>query len=133
MIIRLRIEVLKFAILNLQQIMFKPFSLSKVKKVTIDTVKEAADKKFDAVIVDVRMPVEYAQGHIDGSLLLPLPELVENLSKIPDKTKKVYVYCRRGIRSANAAEQLKSLGYTDVHSMSGGIEAWIEKGYPTVK
>lgn len=101
--------------------------------VTAEVVKDAADGNSDAVIVDVRMPDEYAEGHIGGSLLLPLPELSEKLSEIPDKTKKIYVYCRKGVRGASAAGQLKDLGYTNVHNMTGGIEAWTEKGFPTVK
>lgn len=110
------------------------FSISQDNdSVTVETVKEVLDEKDGTIILDVRMPEEYAAGHIAGSRLIPLPELPENLVKIPDKSKKIFVYCRSGGRSGRAVAFLRQLGYTDVYNVAGGIIAWMEKGYPLEK
>lgn len=110
--------------------MYNPFSFLKDKdEVSVDVVKDAMESKAPVTLVDVRNPDEYTEGHIKNSLLLPLPELLGLVSKLPDTSKTLYVYCRRGIRGARAVAELKRVGYTDVHNMTGGIEAWTEKGY----
>ncbi len=104
--------------------------------VDVDVVRETLDKKTNITLVDVRTPEEYAEGYIAGSVLVPLQDLQgaqEQLGKIPDKEKTLYVHCKRGVRGAQAVDILRSLGYKDVHNVTGGIEAWTEKGFPTVK
>lgn len=104
--------------------------------VDVDVVKEALDSKSDVTVVDVRTPEEYAEGYIAGSVLVPLQDLQgsqEQLGKIPDKEKTLYVHCKKGVRGAQAVEILRGLGYTDVHNVIGGIDAWIFKNYPVQK
>jgi len=84
------------------------------------------------VFIDVRTPEEYAEGHIAGARLIPLQELAQRLSEVP-KDKRVYVYCHSGRRSAAAARQLAEAGFTNIENIVGGITAWLEAGYPTVK
>lgn len=111
--------------------MFNPFSFFQDETaVTVDDVKQAVDTKASIIILDVRTPQEYAQGHIAGSVLIPLQNLQQIVTKVTDKSKTVYAYCRSGARSAQAVSVLKSLGYTDVHTMSGGLITWSHKGYP---
>ena len=75
-------------------------------------------------VVDVRTPEEYQQGHIENAKLLPLSELEEKASAvIPDKSKKILLYCRSGRRSAVAAELLVNSGYEKVYDF-GGINDW---------
>jgi NADPH-dependent 2,4-dienoyl-CoA reductase/sulfur reductase-like enzyme len=72
-----------------------------------------------ACIIDVREKNEYEQSHIIGAINLPLSELRERLDEIPtDKT--VYLHCRSGQRSYNAALALQRLGFEDVYNISGG-------------
>lgn len=114
--------------------MVNPFSFFQNKtEVSVDAVKDALGKKANVTLVDVRTPEEYAQGHIKGSVLVPVQVLQEQLQKLPNKDECLYVYCRRGIRGANAVKILKKSGYTNVHNMSGGIESWISKNYPVQK
>lgn len=83
-----------------------------------DELKEA--RKVDgAVIIDVRSPEEYAQGHIPGAINIPVEEIEAVTSKVPDKSTALYTYCLRGSRSRNAVKALKSMGYTQVISMGG--------------
>ena len=72
-----------------------------------------------AVLLDVRTPAEYAQGHIPGSINAPLDALEEIGNKIPDKSTPVFVYCHSGARSGRAAAYLKGRGYTSVKNIGG--------------
>ena len=101
--------------------------------VSAETVKQAIDQKEDVTIIDVRTPQEYAEGHIEGSTLMPLQELMQKVNSLPDKNKKIYLYCRSGARSGQAAQLLKQLGFTDAHNMQGGTLSWSQNGFPLVK
>ncbi len=100
---------------------------------TID-VQEARNMilEGDIFILDVRTQEEYDAGHIMNSTLIPLETLTTQLNEIP-KDKKILVYCRSGIRSAQASEILVNNGFKNVYNMNGGIEAWIKSGFETVK
>jgi sulfur-carrier protein adenylyltransferase/sulfurtransferase len=74
-------------------------------------------------LVDVREPHEWASGTIDGARLIPLAELASRSGQI-DANASVVVYCQKGSRSRRGAELLRSAGFTDVRSLTGGIEAW---------
>ena len=75
-------------------------------------------------LVDVRTQEEYASGHIPGALLLPVDQVKELAGvQLPDKERAVVVYCRSGIRSANAASELKKLGYRKIYDF-GAVGKW---------
>lgn len=84
-----------------------------------------------AFLLDVRTPKEYAQGHVANATLLPLAVLDGTNEALPDdRTTPIFVYCRSGARSAQAADILAENGYTVVRNLDGGILAWQEAGYP---
>ena len=86
--------------------------------------KARMDREKDSVILDVRTPKEYSQGHLDGSILIPLADLEsESPKKLPDKDAPVFVLGRTGVRSRAASKKLVFLGYTNVFNI-GGIEHW---------
>ena len=76
----------------------------------------------DLQIVDVRNPGEVAAGAIDGSINLPLPQLLDRLDEL-DPTRPTIVYCAGGYRSATAASVLRSRGFTTVADLYGGYAA----------
>ena len=81
-------------------------------------------RKENFVLLDVRTPEEFAEGHIGGSVLLPYDQVEQKAaSLLPDKDKPIIVYCRSGRRSAIAAVTLRGLGYKDVKDF-GGISRW---------
>jgi hydroxyacylglutathione hydrolase len=84
------------------------------------------------LVLDVRTPEEYAEGHIQGAKLIPVQVLAKHLAEVP-KDKQVYVYCHSGRRSANAAKLLAEHGFTRIENMQGGITAWKDAGFPVVK
>lgn len=93
-------------------------------KISAEEAKEVMDSTDDFVLVDVREADEYADGHIEGALLIPYGEIGERAeTELPDKQQTILVYCRSGRRSAIAAQTLTDLGYTDVRDF-GGIIDW---------
>jgi len=78
----------------------------------------------DVIILDVRTQAEFDSGHIINAVLLPDYEIKEKAeSVLPDKNQTILIYCRTGIRSANAARDLIEIGYTKVFDF-GGIVDW---------
>ena len=79
-----------------------------------------------AVLLDVRSPQEYREGHIPGSQNVPLQQLdkVEEVTK--NKDTILYVYCHSGARSKQAVSLLQAMGYTNVHNI-GGIATYSGK------
>jgi len=98
---------------------------TKVNVITADDTKELISKKpqDELEIIDVRQPAEYERGHITGAKLIPLSTLADNIGKL-DVSKTIVTYCQRGVRSKSAAALLKRMGFEDIFSMKGGIEAW---------
>ena len=76
-----------------------------------------------AVLLDVRAPEEYAQGHIPGSVNLPLAAVAEAKHRFADRTTPLFVYCLSGGRSRSAVAALEQMGFTNVVNM-GGISAY---------
>ena len=74
-------------------------------------------------LLDVRQDFEYAEGHLPGATLIPLPELADRAGEL-DPALPAVVYCRSGMRSLAAANVLSGLGFQDVVSLQGGIMAW---------
>ena len=79
-----------------------------------------------AVLLDVRTPQEYREGHIPGSQNVPLQQLDKVEEVTDNKDTVLYVYCRSGARSRQAVSLLKHMGYTNVHNI-GGIAAYSGK------
>lgn len=100
------------------------------------TPQEAFDelKSSDAILVDTREPHEYSEAHIDGANLVPPAMLAEKIASVaPDKSGRVLLSCRSGVRSYKAAEQMIAMGYEDVASVAGGILEWQDVGLPVVE
>ena len=79
-----------------------------------------------AILVDVRTPQEYREGHIPGSKNVPLQQLDKIRSVADNQNVPLFVYCYSGGRSRQAASMLQHMGYTNVHNI-GGIDAYSGK------
>ena len=84
----------------------------------------------DIIILDVRTPEEFNEGHLEGAFLLPVDKLEGRKDELP-ANKTIIVYCRSGVRSNRAADLLVENGFSRVYDM-GGILDWQEEGYPVV-
>lgn len=83
------------------------------------------------LILDVRQPDEYRQGHITGAKLIPLNELHRRMKELP-QGREIVCVCASGSRSASAAKVLAKEGYT-VFDMQGGMLAWRRAKLPVQK
>ncbi len=88
-----------------------------------EAVKMMKDEK-NYIILDVRRPDEYTEGHIPGAINVPNEEIgTAEIAELPDKSQLILVYCRSGRRSKEASEKLVKLGYTNIVEF-GGILDW---------
>lgn len=85
-----------------------------------------------AVVLDVREPFEYAEGHVAGTLLVPLATVGDRVGDLA-KDEPVYVFCRSGNRSLVAAQTLVEAGFRDVRNVDGGILAWTAASLPVTR
>jgi len=87
------------------------------------TLKGMMASPLRFVLVDVRRPEEFAAGHLEGAMLMPLDNLAATYTQLPRDVKLV-VYCRSGHRSAQAVMFLLQHGYAQAVSLDGGFLAW---------
>jgi phage shock protein E len=89
-------------------------------KRTKESMATVADKiKAGAKIVDVRTPMEFADGHFPNAVNIPVDQVQRRIHEFGDKQKPIVVHCASGSRSAHAARILTSEGYTDVTNAGG--------------
>lgn len=95
------------------------------KQVTAEEAMSMMDSLSSPyIILDVRTPAEFAQGHIPNAINIPNETIgTEEIPQLPNKKQVIFVYCRSGNRSKQAAEKLVQLGYTNVVEF-GGINDW---------
>lgn len=78
-----------------------------------------------AVLLDVRTPEEYAAGHLEGAVNMDILSAgFETQLQTLDKDATVYVYCKKGGRSARAAALMDSIGFATVINLTGGYDAY---------
>jgi phage shock protein E len=93
-------------------------------KITAEEAWEMMQDGEAYILLDVRTPSEFDEGHIEGAILLPDFEITKKAeSVLPDKNARILLYCRSGRRSAEAAKKLIEMGYTKVFDF-GGILDW---------
>lgn len=73
----------------------------------------------NAVLLDVRTQEEYNQGHIKGSINIPLSDINSVSNYISNKDIPIFVYCHSGARSSQAVEHLKQMNYTNIENIGG--------------
>jgi len=99
----------------------------------VDVKQGAALQSQGALMIDVREPSEYAQGHAPGTQLIPLGQLQQRLSElVAHKDKPVVLICRSGNRSSQAQEILARAGFTQAINVEGGMNAWAKAGLPVL-
>ena len=108
-----------------------PTNVSDVPTMTVHELKELRDAGDDHFLLDVREPHEQAICRIDGATLIPLGELENRTSELPN-CKRILVHCKSGGRSARAVSKLRELGFENVWNVSGGIIAWAREIDPTM-
>jgi rhodanese-related sulfurtransferase len=95
----------------------------------VEAVKAAIEA--GAFVLDVRTPDEYAEGHIEGAVNIPLRTITANMDQIPTDVT-VIVHCKSGFRAALAMPVLGVLGFDNAKAFTGSYAAWVEAGEPVV-
>ena len=94
------------------------------KMITMEEAMEIFATSGDYIILDVRREDEFTEGHIPGAINIANEMITDKeIPLLPDKDKIIYVYCRSGNRSKQAAAKLVKLGYTNIIEF-GGILDW---------
>lgn len=95
---------------------------SGIAKIDVETLQNRLENE-EITLLDVRESTEYEGGHIEGAVNAPLSSLSEIELPYP-KDEPIFVICRSGNRSAQAAKLLQERGYTEIYDVSGGMIAW---------
>ena len=102
---------------------------------TIDADRfEQMSRQPGVVILDVRSPEEYAQGHIRGAVNIDVgaPDFTQKVAAL-DKNATYLVHCRSGRRSVQACDNMAGLDFSHLYNLDGGINAWTARGKPVEK
>ena len=118
----------KYLVLVMALIMTTVFILGSCgtgyKKISQDEAMKIMEEESGYLIVDVRRPDEFAEGHIEGAINVPNEGIAEEMpEELPDKDQLLLIYCRTGRRSKEASEKLAKIGYKNVYEF-GGINTW---------
>jgi rhodanese-related sulfurtransferase len=107
---------------------------SRVREIDIDQYQKLKSAGEDHILVDVREDSEWTAGHAAGAMHLGKGVIERDIeTKVPDREKKLVLYCGGGFRSALAADNLQKMGYTNVISLDGGWRAYTGAGLPVEK
>ena len=86
------------------------------------------------VVLDVRTPAEYAEGHVPGAINIPHTELAARVAELSGvREKDIVVYCRSGVRAEAALGVLGKAGFERLYHLKGDYARWSEEGRPAVK
>lgn len=101
--------------------------------VTPEQVANAVTNEKNIQLLDVRTTDEYTVKHLKNAqnICVTSDDFKEKVAQL-DKDKPVYVYCKKGGRSAQSALILKEMGFTKVYDLQGGLDGWEEHGFETV-
>lgn len=92
--------------------------------ISMEEAKEIFETEGDYIILDVRRADEFSKGHIPGAINIANEDIIDTEPVgLPDKNQTIYVYCRSGNRSKQAAAKLAAMGYTNIIEF-GGIVDW---------
>ena len=108
----------------------EPVAVNHATEITAVELKQRLDRGDKLKIVDVREPNEYQINRIPGSELIPLGDVPKRYEEL-NRNDEIVVHCKMGGRSAKAADFLRSVGFTRVLNLKGGILDWVDKVDPS--
>ncbi|MXW74028.1 MAG: rhodanese-like domain-containing protein [Gammaproteobacteria bacterium] len=94
-----------------------------ISVIASEQLTELLKSGIQPILIDVREPVEFRQGHIAGARNVPLTALSDVIADYDPNDKVVFV-CQSGLRSLQAANFWNSIGYGKAMSLEGGMDAW---------
>jgi phage shock protein E len=105
---------------------------SNVSNISQQELLDANTKSI--VVVDVRTPEEFQQGHVPNAINVPLSDIIDNPAILTaSKEKLVVLYCRSGYRAGKAADALHKEGYQNLRHLEGDMQGWLKAGLSVEK
>jgi rhodanese-related sulfurtransferase len=101
---------------------------ARIREVSARDVIAMRQRGDDFAMIDVREDREWNLGHVPGAVHVARGTLEGRIEGAVPRERKVVLYCARGNRSALAADTMREMGYRDVVSLAGGIQAWVDAG-----
>jgi len=108
----------------------EPVAVNRATEITAVDLKQRLDRGDQLKIVDVREPNEYQINRIPGSQLIPLGDVPKRYEEL-NKADEIVVHCKSGVRSAKAADFLRSVGFTRILNLKAGVLDWVDKVDPS--
>jgi len=106
----------------------------RIIEITPEILKDKIDRQEHFSLIDVREDSEWPTGFIPTATHISKGIIERDIEKIiPDLDTPIVVYCSGGFRSALTADILQRMGYSHVHSLSGGLNGWADAGYKLKK
>lgn len=107
----------------IKEIFFKKRTTENINNISYPKMQEMLKEDANAIVLDVRSPQEYNEGHILGAINIPEYELLTKAYNIlQNKDMKIIVYCASGSRSKKAIKILKKIGFLNLYNLENGIE-----------
>jgi hydroxyacylglutathione hydrolase len=103
----------------------------RVTQITVHDLATMLDERPELLVVDVREPSEWDEGHIAGAVNLPMGQAIERMRELPADRPKA-VLCAGGLRSSSVISALLRAGMGDWYNVAGGMREWTKAGYAAV-
>jgi hydroxyacylglutathione hydrolase len=101
-------------------------------QVTPTALSKRLSEERDLLVLDVREPVEWADGHVQGARHVPMRQVAARIGELP-RDRRIAITCAGGVRSSLVASLLLGQGFTDLVNVWGGMTGWVQSGLPTVR
>jgi rhodanese-related sulfurtransferase len=103
-----------------------------IRSVSRDEIASSLGSERPPLLLDVRTPAEFAEGHLPGALPIPVAELPGRLAELrqASRGREIVVYCERGGRAQRAAQTLLDAGFEKVGHLEGDMRAWRAENLP---
>jgi rhodanese-related sulfurtransferase len=94
-----------------------------IQQMTVQELQQRLEQENKPLIIDVREPWEYQLCSLPDTVLIPMGSIQQRLDEL-DPDRETVVLCHHGIRSQHVAIYLQRVGFTQLHNLRGGINAW---------
>ena len=114
----------KIIYLLVSALLFFSCAKEEFTQISMEELAQRLQTESDYILLDVRTPEEFSTGHIPGAICIPNESIgKQEITVLPNKKQRIYIYCRSGSRSKQAADKLLDMGYTNLVE-AGGIMDW---------
>lgn len=114
----------KIIYLLVSVLLFVSCAKEEFTQISMEELAQRLQTESDYILLDVRTPEEFSTGHIPGAICIPNESIgKQEITVLPNKKQRIYIYCRSGSRSKQAADKLLDMGYTNLVE-AGGIMDW---------